>query len=154
MEMIQWLEKQLNIKEPKDWYKITKDSIYRIGGGDLFEGKDESLADILSEIYPNMEWKPWQFQRPPNGLWEDKKNRREFFDWMAKRSNIDHPDGWYSITKSDIDEYGGGGLLKRYYGGSPFKALKVFLVWNNFFRNKSYSWKGRLSRSGLACLEI
>ena len=59
-----------------------------------------------------------------------------------KHKNMDHRDmehkkmkdmdDWYKIKTNEIHEFGGGGLLSDYYGGSLVKALSTIYKEHNW----------------------
>ena len=57
------LETQLNIKEPSDWYKITKQQIKRTEEGRrVLKQHNNSKISFLHSFYPNYNWKKQYYQ--------------------------------------------------------------------------------------------
>ncbi len=55
---------QLNIKELKDWYFVSKQQVIQCGGGGLLNHYNGSLVQALQMVYPEYEWIPWKSSRP------------------------------------------------------------------------------------------
>jgi len=60
--------------------------------------------------------------KKPSGYWKQFAKPREYFDELSKILNLKTYEDWYQVKVSDIEEYGGDGLLSN-YGNSPVKAL-------------------------------
>jgi hypothetical protein len=73
----------------------------------------------LTFAYPEIKWAS---SKVPAGHWESIANRRKFFDDIAK--DFSSPHEWLHVTKRDIVNKGGAGMLIKYYGGSIIRALK------------------------------
>lgn len=43
---------QFGIKEPKDWGRITVDTIVEMGGGSLIKSNKSSVLSLLLQVYP------------------------------------------------------------------------------------------------------
>lgn len=60
-QFFDWIAKQRNIKSQDDWYRITKEDVYKRGGKnllDVYYGK--SLGNALRSVYPEVEWQLWR----------------------------------------------------------------------------------------------
>lgn len=53
--------------------------------------------------------------------WQSKENQIQFFKDFSKELNLKDLDGFYSLNKSQIEEFGGKALLEL-YGGSLIKV--------------------------------
>lgn len=51
--------------------------------------------------------------------------QKRFFDRLAEKLHIKSLEDWYNISQSDIIKNGGSGILMKFYGGSPLRALKA-----------------------------
>lgn len=60
----------------------------------------------------------------PNGFWDSKSNQLRFFESLCAERGFESLDGFYSITTSDIDQAGGGGLLASKFNRSFILALQ------------------------------
>lgn len=127
MKFMENLAVVLNIKEMKDWYKITSSDISNNGGSGFFHKYNHSVLLLLNTIFPAYEWLPWQFQKCPQGYWDDLANQRKFLEWAFKELKLINMSDWhtvnlnvYFIVKSllfifqDIIKLGGAGLLHKY----------------------------------------
>lgn len=74
----------------------------------------ESHIQLLSEVYPEYDWKPWMFKHSPVNYWNDEKHQREFLDFAAKKLEIKKWEDWYSCNMSTVCELGGKALFLYY----------------------------------------
>jgi hypothetical protein len=56
----------------------------------------------------------WLSGKVPRGFWNDLKNQRVFFEWLADQLGVKSPEDWYKVTFSDVIAKGGRGV--SYYG--------------------------------------
>lgn len=103
----------------------------------------------------------------PKGHWEDVTNRRKFVELLGKKHKFLHPDDWYHINKKIIEEFGGGGLLAKYYAGSAIALVKHIIssdlkewlfdmgpkgYWNSLDNVRSYlNWL--FAQKGFTCVD-
>jgi hypothetical protein len=57
---------------------------------------------MLSIVYSEHEWLPWQFVSCPNNYWDDVKNHRKFLEWASKQLNVKEFDDWYKVPAKVI----------------------------------------------------
>ncbi len=57
--------------------------------------------------------------------WSHLHNQKAFFDRLGDSLRIKSLDGWYAVTVDKIEEGGGRNLVRKLYGGSIFKALRM-----------------------------
>src|SRR5690242_5721862 len=73
-------------------------------------------------------------------FWKNRENHRNFFDWSMIQLGYKCMDDRYNVTKLDIVQNGGAGLLRTYYGNSPSLALQNIYPKHNWemerFKNK------------------
>jgi hypothetical protein len=62
-------------------------------------------------LYPEVEWKPWKFDKAPRNFWQDPTNQRKFLIDIQKDLQLKSPEDWYNVTTSQIVNLGGSGLL-------------------------------------------
>ena len=53
---------------------------------------------MLTSVYPEYDWLPWEFSQVPKHYWEDVKNKRKFMDWAGNKLNIKDMSDWYRVT--------------------------------------------------------
>jgi hypothetical protein len=67
--------------------------------------------------------------------WKQNKNQRSKLDEIAAKLGIELQEDWYSVTSRAVKASGGGTLIKNYYRGSLYAALKDIypeFEWNPF----------------------
>lgn len=120
---LDWLWDELNLKRFEDWYNVSNNTVVQRGGRGLLTHYQDSLRKALAAIYPHYKWLPWKFVNTQIGLWRDKTLHREFMDHVAEMLSINGPDGWYRVTKAQVEQLGGHHLLQQHYGGILYNAL-------------------------------
>jgi len=58
------------------------------------------------------------------GTWSNVENHKIYADWLFIKLGYKTMEDWYKININMIHKNRGGGLLPRYYNGSPIKFLK------------------------------
>src|SRR4051794_317800 len=99
----------------EDWYKVTREDIYKHGGsGLLVNHYNSSVASVLQSVYPQHKWLLWRFKQLPLGYWESPSNQTAYLDWL--RTQLEHSslEDWYKVTEEDIRKHGGSELLSNY----------------------------------------
>jgi hypothetical protein len=64
------------------------------------------------------------FTTLPRGHWTDHHNRKRFAEMLAEKLGYTDPTDWYGITQSKIEDFGGAGLIAKYYHRSPIMFVK------------------------------
>eukprot|EP01118_Nematostelium_gracile_P015833 TRINITY_DN641_c0_g1_i4.p1 TRINITY_DN641_c0_g1~~TRINITY_DN641_c0_g1_i4.p1 ORF type:complete len:268 (-),score=42.41 TRINITY_DN641_c0_g1_i4:35-838(-) len=126
----EYLANKLGLKDKDEWHKITKEDIVKEGGeGMLKKLYGGSVKVALQKMYPDHKWLVWKFDgHVQPGTWDDMKSQREFMHNLAKELRIETMDDWYHVTKEQIRDKGGGGLLNQKYHGSPSKMILSILT--------------------------
>jgi len=121
-----WLGKQLGYKTMEDWYKITVQQINdNHGCGLLGNYYHNSPSQFVKAMFPDYEWIPWKFDVTASGVWKDNTNHTKFSIWLGEKLGYKTMEDWYKITKQQIADNYGCGLLGNYYNGSPSKFVKA-----------------------------
>eukprot|EP01121_Diplochlamys_sp_Union-15-3_P001783 TRINITY_DN11551_c0_g1_i1.p1 TRINITY_DN11551_c0_g1~~TRINITY_DN11551_c0_g1_i1.p1 ORF type:complete len:459 (+),score=59.77 TRINITY_DN11551_c0_g1_i1:87-1463(+) len=149
IKFFDWLGVTLGYTQFEDWYNLNAEQVVRHGGKRLlYYYYNGSVVEALLSIYPQYQWKMWNFKQVPYNYWQNVDNHRLFFDDLGKSLGIKVQEDWYKITQKSIVNHGGKYLLARYYNGSPVQAITTVyshLEWNVFmFQNvpKDY-WKNK-----------
>ena len=143
---VQWIGEQLGVREPKDWYNISREQVLKIvankqapspsspgreaspNAGMAFFKKHygTSLIKALIDLYPEYDLKPWLFQRceMPKGFWENPANRRSYMEWVACRLDIREPRQWGGWNSDRIKQAAGSNTMLSYYNHSLRAALE------------------------------
>lgn len=124
---MQWLERQLAIERPDQWYEVTKEDFVRNSGHGLLSNYyGDSVFAAVKEYLPRRRWLPWRFATVPQGFWQKADNRFRYLDWLAKRLRIRVPEQWYSVTYRQIAD-NHGATLAAYYDYSVLKIVNDYL---------------------------
>ena len=52
------------------------------------KGYSTTILDLLKEAYPKFKWKFWLFHKVGVSLWQNRKNQKEFLDWVLKEESL------------------------------------------------------------------
>jgi len=114
---VKWLVNKLN-KDPRDLTAEDFDN-NRLGG--LLDGYyNDSPYEAVKEAFPEMDIKPWEMIRTPDGIFDTKENRIAAVKWLVNKLKKDPRD----LTYDDFYDNGLGGLLASRYNNSPYEAVK------------------------------
>jgi len=125
LDYLRWLESQLNYSKPEDWYNITHSDFVNYKGDSIYRHVyNQDRMRIVSEIYPEVDWKPWLFKRMPLNTWSDPLVVREYLDWIFEQEGFSDYADWYSIKRKDLNKYPGSTIFNNKFGGSHRVAIK------------------------------
>src|SRR5437660_1599460 len=84
---------------------------------------DNYLEKALKTIYPEYNWKTWEFGIVQHGDWHAIENQRSYFDnHLSTQLKITEQRHWYQKTTQDVSN---NELLRWYYNCSLQKALET-----------------------------
>lgn len=136
--------KQFNIEDYKDWYGISSRDFIKEGGSPILNYYD-SFFHALQALYPEFDWKDSDRKKKPTDFWKNKENILDFLKKVETELQIENLNDWYRISRSQIHEFGGSGLLLA-YNSSLLNVLKVAYPehnWNSKAMKKSKRSKQR-----------
>lgn len=97
-EFMDLVAKELNINNKQDWYKVTKEDVSRIESGTrLLRGYNGSMFRLLSGVYTEYPWLPFEFPAPKMQYWLDPSNWKLFLNAVGKQLNVKELSDWYKI---------------------------------------------------------
>lgn len=120
---MKWLGEQLGIRRPSDWYKVSNRDFTRHKGGAFLLHYNSTISAAVMANIPHHDWKEWLFRKIPKGLWHSRHNRRRYMEWLAGKLRLPGLEGWYTVTRSQIEAHRGSNLLKL-FAGSPYLLVK------------------------------
>ena len=100
---IKKIEKELNIKNLDDWYKVTREEFASIEGGARLLNTYYSLFKILVNAYPDHCWLPWRIPYNKNN-WENPVYVKYFMEAAAKNLGVKQLRDWYNV-KAEVIHY-------------------------------------------------
>jgi hypothetical protein len=112
---VRFLVEEVLRKDPRDIDKYDF-HLNRLGGL-LGRHYEDSPYDALREAGYRMH--PWEMPWAPRGFYESKENRIAAIRWLVEKLEKDPQD----MAKEDFKSNRLGGLLDKYYTGSPYKAF-------------------------------
>jgi len=97
-EFMDSLAKTIGIKEGEQdkWYEVRLQRVLEEdGGAALLALSSNSLYELLSAVYPEVDWLPWKFTTSQKVAWRDPKVLRKAVDFVEKSLSLRKPEDWY-----------------------------------------------------------
>jgi len=101
---------KLQIKNSYSYYAQQYNDLERNFRKQTIEGFEELLDKNKNSV--------------KQGTWSNVENHKIYADWLYIKLGYTTKEDWYKINTNMICKNRGGGLLPRYYNGSPIKFLK------------------------------
>lgn len=120
---IQWFEREMKIRTPEDWYRITHDDIIERFGSGLLIQYSHGLRKLLKEIYPKQKWLEWRFSQIQTGFWEQPENRLEYLHWLGKTLGFRKVEDWYELKRIHFTKNYGATLFTFHYEQDLLRPL-------------------------------
>eukprot|EP00026_Physarum_polycephalum_P003771 Phypoly_transcript_03785.p1 GENE.Phypoly_transcript_03785~~Phypoly_transcript_03785.p1 ORF type:complete len:728 (+),score=112.28 Phypoly_transcript_03785:126-2309(+) len=110
---------------PSSWYDVSVRQFASKGGAYVLQHYGGSLIKALMDIYPSIGIEERNFQIVPRNFWQENENKRNFFEFFARKREFDplDVDRWYLVSNQDIKDEKNGVSVLNTYGGSLSKAL-------------------------------
>jgi len=119
---------------PENWYSISKEDILKVKSGiSVLQHYKGSLPEALLDIYPLLLFDKSKLKRQSIN-WSQIETQKTFFDEFASSKNFDPAiqKNWEGVSKMDIVNKGGYGILRHYHGSLP-KAINA--IYNQRTKN-------------------
>eukprot|EP00026_Physarum_polycephalum_P003660 Phypoly_transcript_03673.p1 GENE.Phypoly_transcript_03673~~Phypoly_transcript_03673.p1 ORF type:complete len:675 (+),score=95.36 Phypoly_transcript_03673:213-2237(+) len=136
----------------ENWYSVSRQAVLSKPGSSVLEYYDRSLVKALEDVYPDIGLRREMFAFLHRGYWTESKNRKRFFDELARDLNFDPlvPANWYSVTTHEIEQRKYGRTVLYYYGWSLSEALthlypNIGLQKHKFFHSSGH-WQNVQNR--------
>jgi len=113
---MEWLGKQLKLKNMEEWYKVTQQDIESLGGSRLLKCYKSSRPKLLQSVYPDHLWVFWRFEKVPDGTWNELKQwqRVELIKWLENELKIKNYQYWYRISEKHLAQVISLGLFTKF----------------------------------------
>ena len=69
-----------------------------MGAKELLVRYNHSPIELISSVYEDFEWLPWQFKYNQTQYWNDFNNQKYFIDWIASEKEVKKMSDWYNVT--------------------------------------------------------
>jgi hypothetical protein len=123
-KFMDWIADQLEFKDMNEWYSISEEKISEMGGKSLIDHHYEGSPSLaIISIYNDIPWNVHEFDKVPNGYWNDKKNHRTWMDFIAEKYKVDRNEDWYEVCEYEACEWIGRSPINTHYAGSHVIAL-------------------------------
>lgn len=116
------------VKNVQDWRRVTVNDVGAMGGAGLLERHAGSLACALSFVYGFDVSMAHQFRaHVPRGHWQHQENRVAFIRELAANKGASGSSARQQVlTRKDVADAGGSGLLRKEYGGLSTLLAEAF----------------------------
>jgi len=87
-----------SLRSFEDWYSISSNEIEEMGGSSVLKYYHFSLVYALPSIYPNHDWKCWNFLSLPPLFWNVIENQRGYLEELGEKLNFEVLENWYQVA--------------------------------------------------------
>lgn len=121
------ISEDLGIKALEDWYGIRNEDIIHHGGTNLLAQYGGSLSELLASLFPEHPWNAARFSNKPRNYWNSIETQRTFMEELGQRLGVGRDlSRWYKISRYEVEENGGRGLLQLYNDSMVLLLSSVF----------------------------
>ena len=104
--------------------------------------------EFVKEMCPELDFKDYKFKNIPNGWWNKRANKENYFKDLCEKEGWSEPEHYYNITAEKLRGFYGGHLLdEEHYEGSPQKFVMDMCVYDwKFYRfnvSKNEGWEDK-----------
>ena len=122
IQYLRWLERQLGYRRPEDWYQFVTPLYKKHCGKPLMEIYGYAYEGP-KELYPEYDWREWQFTKVPRTFWDVKKNRQRYLRWLGQTLSFQRTPDWNRLRRTDFEKHRGGVLFEHRYSLSLDRAI-------------------------------
>ena len=102
----------LNFTSFEHWKSISLEIIKKYGGNGLLAFYHNNISELLEDIYPNYAWE--SPIKKGKKYWKNISSQKNFIHNLFNDLKIQSPFDYQKVTKNQIIDYGGRGLLSYY----------------------------------------
>ena len=105
-EFMDELGKKVGIHSETDfdkWYDQTIDFIESNGGRRLSIIHKGQLGSILTNVYPNYNWRLWRFHRGIRRVLQSEDEVNKMLEYLETALDIRQPEDWYRVTIENLN---------------------------------------------------
>jgi hypothetical protein len=108
----------------EDLYNISQDFMIEKGYSGLMTKYNGSILYLLQDIFPDIKWYAFLFQRTPSFYWDNIENRKEAIEWLCNKIGCSCDEyGFYDLQAKNFKENNLGGLYGK-YGSNIINLIK------------------------------
>lgn len=89
MRVVDGLELCSVPNRPRPRYRVRRKDFEDNHGGLLLNQYNDSFHETLANVYSEHTFLPFLFHYPPRGYFQDRKNLREYIDWLKKLVGVE-----------------------------------------------------------------
>lgn len=126
---------QLGVTHHEDWYRIKRSDAHSLDHKAVFNRYyNGCLYHALKTVYKETDWHAWRFAQVPKGFWLDESNASKYVNWLTSTLEINSPEQWYNVGRTQIAALKGTLLMRKCQG--MCKMLSKYIP--------SHKWKHKL----------
>ena len=84
-----------------EWYVHSAMELKALGGRGLLKRYGDSLAALLTALYPHHPWQPWRFAKPPS-LALDSAAVDAALEHAEQELRLSEPKEWYRVSAAQL----------------------------------------------------
>eukprot|EP00026_Physarum_polycephalum_P002865 Phypoly_transcript_02874.p1 GENE.Phypoly_transcript_02874~~Phypoly_transcript_02874.p1 ORF type:complete len:846 (+),score=138.45 Phypoly_transcript_02874:54-2591(+) len=133
-----------NPRVPYNWYPITPAEILAVKGGHaVLKPYGGNLGKALAHLFPEFGLDETKFGVLPPNYWESVKNRRKFFEELAKQKSMDPllPSTWYTFPLYNIKFKKHSARVLSFHKSKIAVALTELFPEISWDKSKFQQWK-------------
>jgi hypothetical protein len=141
-----WLDDNGKPDQDKLYSGISNDNINNYYGSTL--RRYITPIEFVKEMCPELDFKDYKFKKTPDGWWNKRANKENYFKDLCEKEGWSEPEHYYNITAEKLRGFYGGQLLEEeHYKGSPQKFVMDMCVYDwKFYRfnvSKNEGWEDK-----------
>ena len=126
---LDYLAAEEGFTETADWYRLNLALLRKHKGISILKHY-ASIVECVIANFPELDLKPWEFDRVGRGFWQGKDNQRLYLTWLGKCLGFSKPEDWYAVSESDFEFHSGISILAQYSSSPAQVVTEVFPEWN------------------------
>jgi len=116
LRFLGYVRRKMEIQEPKDWHRVRRSDVARLGGGGLVS-RYPSLLSCIAEAYPEVleeENRAEVSAKKRKGFWLRRASRKQFLLDVKESLGVRCAEDWAHVTREQLTKAGGRGALQHY----------------------------------------
>jgi hypothetical protein len=115
--------------DDESWYNITVNDFKRRGGERFLQRYyRSSVFALLSNVYPDLDWKPWRFKKAQNLASSDKISMEKLFIYLADKFDVKSKEEWGRVSDHKLKALKVRSFVERAGGKDAFFEKYAYLL--------------------------
>jgi len=105
------------------WYRLSYRQLRGLGLGSLMRSRySNSPFKMLKAVYPEFDWKPWNFEVFPRRISGDQEVLKQCLDHISSSLSITSVPQWYRVSHAQLEALGVLNVVQK--NGGLFSCLR------------------------------